>query len=153
MAGVMAAARSGDWRLLDDGRVEAAGIVLEHDEFTLAARARPGHEVAEEGGLLVALDTTIDPALANEGLARELAHRLQGLRRGAGFAINDRIAVAIGVPAELAERLEPHRAWLADELLATRLDIGPEAALASADRTEVAQIDGLEVRLAVNRAV
>jgi isoleucyl-tRNA synthetase len=152
VAGIMAAARAGDWRLLDDGRVEAAGIVLEPNEFTLTARARPGHEVAEEGELLVALDTKIDAALEAEGLARELAQRLQGLRRAAGYEISDRIEVAIGAPEELASRLEPHRAWLADELLATRLELGPGATLDGADRTEEAQLDGTAVRLALRRA-
>ena len=151
VAGVMAAARAGDWHLLDDGRVEAAGIVLEHDEFTLTARARAGHEVAEEGELLVALDTEIDAELAAEGLARELAHRLQGLRRAAGYEISDRIEVAIGASDELASRLEPHRTWLADELLATRLDLGHGATLAAADRSEETQLDGTEVRLAIRR--
>ena len=44
-----------------------------------------------EGGYMVALDTTITPDLAEEGLARELVHRIQNLRRAAGFEITDRI--------------------------------------------------------------
>ncbi|MDP9271243.1 MAG: DUF5915 domain-containing protein, partial [Chloroflexota bacterium] len=152
VAGIMASARAGDWQLLDGGRVDAAGVILEPDEFTLTARARPGHEVAEEGELLVALDTTIDADLEAEGLARELAHRLQGLRRAAGYEISDRIEVAIGTSGTLAARLEPHRAWLADELLATRLELGPEANLDRADRTEEAELDGAPLRLALRRA-
>jgi len=151
VAGIMAAARAGDWHLRGDGRVEAAGVVLEPDEFTLSARARAGHEVAEEGELLVALDTEIDAALAAEGLAREVAHRLQGLRRAAGYEISDRIEVAIGASEEFGSRLEPHRAWLADELLATRVELGPGATMPDADRSEEAQLDGTEVRLAVRR--
>ena len=54
---IMAGARSGEWQLRDDGTVEVGGVVLQPDEFELTARARPGHEVAEEGDLLVALDT------------------------------------------------------------------------------------------------
>ena len=55
---IMAGARSGEWRLRDDGTVEVGEVVLQPDEFELTARAKPGHEVAEEGDLLVALDTT-----------------------------------------------------------------------------------------------
>ena len=58
-----------------------AASSLQPDEFELTARARPGHEVAEEGDLLVALDTSLDAELEAEGLAREVAHRLQAMRR------------------------------------------------------------------------
>ena len=70
-------------------------MTLQPDEFELTARARAGHEVAEDGDLLVALDTTVDDELAAEGLAREVAHRLQALRKAAGYEISDRIAVAM----------------------------------------------------------
>ena len=96
---IMAGARSGEWRLRDDGTVEVGEVVLQPDEFELTARAKTGHEVAEEGDLLVALDTTVDDELEAEGLAREVAHRLQALRREAGFEISDRIRFAIGLPA------------------------------------------------------
>src|SRR5207245_875000 len=61
VAAVMAGARSGAWQLLPDGRVEVAGLTLEPDEFQLTARAHPGHEVAEGGDLLLALQTGLTP--------------------------------------------------------------------------------------------
>ncbi len=149
---VMAGARSGGWRLLDDGRAEVGGVTLEMDEFQLTARARPGHEVAEETDLLVALDTTLDDALAAEGLAREVAHRLQNLRKAAGYEISDRISVTIGADAATVARLTPFRAWLAEETLATSLELGTEATLADADRTEDVSLDGEMLRMAVRRA-
>jgi isoleucyl-tRNA synthetase len=149
---VMAGARSGDWRLLDDGRAEVGGVMLASDEFQLTARARPGHEVAEEGDLLVALDTQLDDALADEGLAREVAHRLQNLRKAAGYEISDRISVAIVTDSVTAERLQPFRDWLAAETLATSLDIGAEANQVQADRDEEITLDGTLLHLAVERA-
>jgi isoleucyl-tRNA synthetase len=149
---VMAGARSGKWRLLDGGRAEVGGVTLEADEFQLTARARPGHEVAEEGDLLVALDTEIDAELADEGLAREVAHRLQNLRKQAGYEISDRIAAAVsGDPASI-ERLAPHRDWLAAETLATSLDLAVDGTLSEPDRSELLTLDGAELRLAVRRA-
>ena len=47
--------------------------------------------VVEEGGLVVMVDTRITPELADEGLARELVHRLQTMRKQAGFDIADYI--------------------------------------------------------------
>jgi isoleucyl-tRNA synthetase len=149
---VMAGARSGSWDLNDDGTVSVGGVTLQPDEFELTARARPGHEVAEDGDLLVALDTAIDDELAAEGAAREVAHRLQAMRKAAGYEISDRVRVAVAADAGLSAMLAPHRAWLAAEVLATDLAIGTEAALADADRREAVRLDEGEVTLEVARA-
>ena len=149
---IMAGARSGGWTLGDDGTVEVGGVVLQPDEFELTARARPRHEVAEEGDLLVALDTGLDDELEAEGLAREVAHRLQALRRSAGYEISDRVRVSIGGDPSAIERLAPHRDWLADELLATELELASAAALDDADQRESATLDGIALELAVARA-
>jgi isoleucyl-tRNA synthetase len=152
VASIMAAARSGDWHQLEGGRVQAGSEVLEPDEFELIARARSGHELAEEGELLVALDTNLTPELEAEGLAREVGHRLQGLRKAAGYEISDRIAAVVAGDAGLVERLQGHRDWLAAELLADDLTLAPEAVLDDADRTEELPIDGGRLRIAVRRA-
>jgi isoleucyl-tRNA synthetase len=150
---VMAGARSGSWQLEEDGTVSVGGVTLQPDEFELTARARPGNEVAEDGDLLVALDTTVDDELAAEGLAREVAHRLQALRKAAGYEISDRIEVAIGgEPAALA-KLRPHGDWLAEEVLATSLEVADGATLDGAEGRETAELDGLRLDLAVRRAV
>jgi isoleucyl-tRNA synthetase len=149
---IMAAARSGDWSLNADGTVTAGGITLQPDEFELTARARAGHEVAEDGDLLVALDTTIDDELAAEGLAREVAHRLQALRRTAGYEISDRVKISVGADLATVERLAAHRDWLADELLATSVLIEPGAVLDNPDRHESVSLDGVELELSVARA-
>jgi isoleucyl-tRNA synthetase len=147
---VMAGARSGSWQLLDDGRVAVGGLELEPDEFHLTARARPGHEVAEEGDLLVALDTELTDELAAEGLAREVAHRLQNLRKTAGYEISDRVHAWIAGDEATLARLAPYRDWLADEILATELTLGGEAA--EADASAAVDVDGSHVQLALRRA-
>ena len=152
VAAVMAGARSGAWQLLPDGRVEVGGLTLEPDEFQLTARARPGHEVAEEGDLLVALETELTPELRAEGLAREVAHRLQTLRRAAGFEVSDRIVVAIGGDPDPLEQLGAHREWLASETLAVELSIAPDARLEGAHRVEEIDLDEGHLRLAIRRA-
>jgi isoleucyl-tRNA synthetase len=149
---VMAGARSGDWQLRDDGTAIVGGVVLQPDEFELTARARPGHEVAEEGDMLVALDTALDPELEAEGLAREVAHRLQAMRKSAGFEISDRVRIAVQADAAVVGRLHPHRDWLADELLATAVEVGPHASLDGADARETLELDGARFDLSVARA-
>ncbi|HUH16394.1 MAG TPA: DUF5915 domain-containing protein, partial [Methylomirabilota bacterium] len=149
---VMAGARGGDWTLHEDGTATVGGVTLQPDEFELAARARPGHEVAEDGDLLVAIDTGIDAELAAEGLAREVAHRLQAMRRDADYEISQRVRVAIAGDAALVERLAAHRDWLAAELLADSVEIGADASLEDADRREELTLEGETARLAVARA-
>jgi isoleucyl-tRNA synthetase len=148
----MAGARSGDWRLLPDGGAEVGGVVLASDEFQLTARARPGHEVAEEGDLLVALDTQLTPELESEGLAREVAHRLQGLRKAAGLEVSDRVVASISGDTSLLAQLSAHRDWLAEEILAIDLQVSAEADLGpSATVEEVALTEG-RLRLGLRRA-
>jgi isoleucyl-tRNA synthetase len=149
---IMAGARSGEWRLTDDGRVETGGVTLAPDEFQLTARGRPGHEVAEEGDVLVALDTELTPELEAEGLAREVAHRLQNMRKAAGYEISDRIVVAVSGDAATVGRLAPFRDWLAAETLAVELQLAPDATLDGADRSEEAELDGSSLTLSVRRA-
>ncbi len=133
VARIMAAVRAGDWSLTDDGGAVAGGIRLEADEFTLTARAKAGHEIADDGDLLVALDTAVDEELAAEGLAREVAHRLQNLRKSAGLEVSDRIEVSVTAPPDQAVGLAPHQAWLGDETLAVSVRIGPDADLPEAE--------------------
>ncbi|MEA2650694.1 MAG: isoleucyl-tRNA synthetase [Chloroflexota bacterium] len=149
---IMAGVRSGDWRLNDDGTAAVGDVTLRPDEFQLTARARPGHEVAEDGDLLVALDTTLDDELAAEGVAREVAHRLQAMRKAAGFEISDRVDVAVAGDHATIDRLRPFQGWLADELLASSVELGPEAVVAAADADEQLELDGVSLRLSVARA-
>jgi isoleucyl-tRNA synthetase len=153
---IMAGARGGEWRANADGTATVAGIVLQADEFELTARARPGHEVAEDGDLLVALDTALDEELEAAGFAREVAHRLQALRREPGLEISDSVVVSIGLAADAAARLEPHLPWLRGELLATEMSVGlsadlPGTAGGPGTRASV-ELDGETVELAVARA-
>ena len=149
---IMAGARGGDWRLLPDGGAEVGGVTLAPDEFQLTARARPGHEVAEADDLLVALDTQLTPELGAEGLAREVAHRLQGLRKASGFEVSDRVVASIDGSPELTALLVPHQDWLAAEILAIELTIGQQTDPGPGASTEDVALPEGKLRLGVRRA-
>ena len=57
----------------------------------IAAYTAPGFESNEDGGYWVAIDKTITLELADEGLVREVVHRIQNMRKDAGFEIADYI--------------------------------------------------------------
>ncbi|MDQ3344972.1 MAG: isoleucine--tRNA ligase [Chloroflexota bacterium] len=149
---IMAGVRSGNWRANDDGTATVGEVTLQPDEFQLTARGRPGHEVAEDGDLLVALDTMLDDELTAEGLAREVAHRLQAMRKTAGHQISDRVRVAIAADPGTIERLLPHREWLADELLADSVELASDAVIPDATGTENLELEGAVLRLSVGRS-
>ena len=116
----------------------------------LSAHLPEGAALAEdESGLAVGLDTRITPELADEGLAREIVHRIQNLRKAAGFDIADRIVVYYEGWDRLQEVFERHGAYVREETLAEELvrtaAPPPDAA------TEEQRVDGQTVRLAVKR--
>jgi len=116
---VAAAVRRGEFRELPDGRVEAAGCVLEADEVTRRFVAQ-GAAVAAEGGLVVVLDLAVDDALAREGLARELSRTVQDLRKRARLSYGDRIVLGVVGASDLVDAmLADHGPWLAEQCLAT----------------------------------
>jgi len=59
---------------------------------TAAELEKPGYAVMSEGDLSVAVSTVITPELELEGMAREIVHRIQTMRKSAGFEIADYIA-------------------------------------------------------------
>ncbi len=62
-------------------------------------------------------------ALLEEGLAREVARRLQQTRKELGLRLTDRVSVTIGAEGVLRRALSARRATLAKDLLAESLEI------------------------------
>ena len=114
------------------------------------AAAGEGHVLAEDdSGYAVAVDTRLTPELADEGVARELVHRLQNLRKAAGLEISDRIVAYHGDSERVAAVLAAHGDYVRAETLADELVAGdpPDGATA-----EQVKIEGAEVTLAVRKA-
>jgi isoleucyl-tRNA synthetase len=116
---VMAAARSGDYRIEPDGSVTLAGVTLAADEVEVQATPRPGTAVAEHDGLVVILDTQLTPDLLAEGDARELQRAIQDLRKTAALELDDRIDLWVHGLTGAAER---HLPTVAAETLAVVVD-------------------------------
>ncbi|MEM7245856.1 MAG: isoleucine--tRNA ligase [Acidobacteriota bacterium] len=130
--------------LRDGGTVPVDGGEIELDDVLVERAPRGGVVIEAEGPLTVALDTQLDDALRMEGTCREVVSRLQRLRKDGGLEITDRVAVVLGSSDEaLRTAMKTHREYIADEVLATSLEIGESASGESLD------IDGrpLEVEL------
>ena len=128
--------------------VEIEGYSLEPDEVLVTGTDLEGFSVASEGGYTVAVTTSVSPELALEGLARELVHRIQNMRRSAGFDIADYIVTCYQGSAELDEVMAAHGDYVRQETLSRQvLKEHP----AEGAYTETQKIDGLEVTLGVKR--
>ena len=97
---------------------------LELDDLTIIRRASGSLVVQEQHGFFAAIDPEITPALRAEGVAREVISRVQRMRKEAGLAVSDRIRLWVSGDASVRDAAETHRAWIADEVLATALVIG-----------------------------
>src|SRR5262249_38677814 len=85
----LAALRRGECSLHGDGSVEAGGQRLAPDEVHVSLTPRPGYAAAEAEGVTVALETALTADLLAEGRAREVIHRIQTMRKDAGFQVED----------------------------------------------------------------
>jgi isoleucyl-tRNA synthetase len=157
---------------LDPGRVAAAvrngggpelGIsvagrehVLRAEDVILTMRAPEGFAVEREGAHAVALDLTIDEDLRREGRAREIVHAVQGARKNAGLAVEDRIELALDGDPALLDAAAAHHDHIAGETLAVELRPGGRPptggpAAAEMDYSEQTEIDGLALEIALRR--
>ncbi|MFX1416156.1 MAG: DUF5915 domain-containing protein, partial [Promethearchaeota archaeon] len=83
--------------------------------------AKEGFSTASEGSYLAALTTELTKELELEGLAREVVRRVQNLRKSADLDVTERIEVQYSSSKRLAEAVDFHRAYIAEETLATSM--------------------------------
>jgi len=100
------------------------------------------------GVYLVAIPTEIPPELKAEGMAREIVHRLQTMRRSAGFDIADYITTCYRGDAYITGVMTDFTAYIKQETLSRELVQGaPEEDVF----TESYKLGGHEVLLGVKR--
>ncbi len=127
----------------------ASQVTLAPAELLVETVPLAGYAVAQESGLQVALDTTLDEELRREGLARDLVRAVQEARKNAGLSLNDRIALYVAPNAELAAALATWGDYLRSETLATtlRLETPPPSAY-----LEPVELDGVTAQIGLLRS-
>jgi isoleucyl-tRNA synthetase len=132
--GVLKAAKAGDWEQEPDGgavvvRTPDGPVPLEPTEYeltTVVSAGDDGEQVAAAvlpGGGVVVLATALDDALIAEGRARDVVRAVQDARKAAGLDVSDRVRLTLGVPAGWRAAVEEHRDLIAEETLATALEL------------------------------
>jgi len=109
------------------GEVMGENVQLSPEDFEIRAEDIPGWLVASEGGLTVALDSTISEELRYEGIARELINRVQNLRKDSGLEVTDRIQLTLETSPEIQEAIARNQDYVCNEVLATAITFGAPA--------------------------
>lgn len=112
---------------LSDGGIT---ITMSGDEVTIDSidvvfeRELPERYIlVEEGETQLLLDKRIDKRLREMGLVREIAHRIQVLRKEAGFDVTDRIILSFeDNGSQLSEVMKKNRLEISSEVLATKME-------------------------------
>jgi isoleucyl-tRNA synthetase len=132
---------------LDDG---GPAVDLDPEEVEVRTHGREGYAVAEDKGVIVAVDVTLSPELVREGLARDLVRRIQALRKEADFQLDDRIITYYDTSGELAAVFDEWAGYIQAETLSVELSPGPVPD--QAQRQETAKIGEHMLSLGVKRA-
>jgi isoleucyl-tRNA synthetase len=127
--------------------VDEQEVVLGPEELLVEPKEREGYALVREGSLAVALSTELDEELINEGLVRELIHKVQNLRREKGFEIEETISVTLGGSPRVVGLLRgPWGDYFKAEVLARELKLDDEIDRAPSD-FDNASVDGEELRI------
>ena len=129
-------------------RVKVGEFDLETGEVHFTTSDKQGYAVARGADYTVAVTTEVSPELALEGLARELVHRIQSMRREAGFDIADHIVTYYEGGEKLDEVVGTHGDYVRQETLSRQVlnEAAPEGVY-----SETHKVDGVEVVLGVEK--
>src|SRR5262249_19120923 len=128
--------------------VNGAPVIVSREDVTISAQSIEGWLVESAEGLTVALDTSLTPALVNEGLAREFVNRVQNMRKDAGLSVTDRIRIYFESSGRLSDAISEMSAYIQSETLATQMTNGRD----SAEHWEKWEIDGEPCSIGISKA-
>ncbi|HEX7378552.1 MAG TPA: DUF5915 domain-containing protein, partial [Pirellulales bacterium] len=113
-------------RLEAEGKVTlelAAGpVVLDASDIQVRLQAKPGWAAAQGSRAVVVVSTELTEQLITEGIARELVHSIQNLRKETGCDFTDRIMLAIVTEApDILRAIDDFEDYIQSETLAVRI--------------------------------
>ena len=111
--------QTGSYTLTIDGK--ELGITT--DDVIISSQDIPGLLVANNKGITVALDITMDETLIEEGIARELVNRIQNIRKDSGLEVTDRIRLSITKHAKISAAIATNNKYICEETLADEIVI------------------------------
>jgi isoleucyl-tRNA synthetase len=126
--------------------VDGETVRVGPDDLFIQEEGLAGYVTMSERDAMLALRIELDGGLVREGLARELINRIQNLRKQAGLAVSDRIALYVAGDAEVEAALTAHRERICEDTLAETVASSPEGLREKAHY----EIDGHPVVIALD---
>ena len=127
--------------------LDGGALTITKDDILIERTPRPGLAVAAADGFVVALDTTLDKALIQEGLAREFVNKVQNLRKAADLDIADRIELRLAAGDIVQEAILAFSDYVKGEVLADQMDWVTGEAVAG----ETVDLNGHACTVAIRR--
>jgi isoleucyl-tRNA synthetase len=125
-------------------------LTTEKHELVVGMEATQQHAVVVEGSNSVAVFTPITLELEAEGIAREIAHRVQSMRKTAGYEITDHIIFYYDASANFVQSISAFADYIRQEILADDIeDYVPE----SVDVKEEHRINDYIITMGIKKVV
>ncbi len=120
---------------------------ISREDVEIISKEISGYKVANEGKITVALDINISETLRDEGIARELVSKLQGLRKELDLNLTDKISVKIVDNNYLKSAINQFKTYICSEILATNISLVAELS----DAIEVL-VDEISIKVTIEKA-
>ncbi|MDR0941047.1 MAG: isoleucine--tRNA ligase, partial [Bacteroidales bacterium] len=145
-ATIFALEKSGSYSFDIEGTTVEIGL----PDVEIISEDIPGWQVANEGNITVAIDTTITPELLHEGIAREFVNRIQNLRKESGFDVTDIIDLYVQKHNFVNEAIEKYKNYIASETLCTSVTVVESVTVA---HKKMIEIEDVQLEIGIQKSV
>ncbi|HRP02464.1 MAG TPA: isoleucine--tRNA ligase [Candidatus Kapabacteria bacterium] len=98
--------------------IDSKNYEISLEDIEIQSEDLEGWLVATENGITVALDTTLNQNLINEGIAREFVSKIQSIRKDSNFEVIDKIKVTYTADDDIAIAIDSMQDYIKSEVLA-----------------------------------
>lgn len=101
--------------------IDGDELEITTEDVLINSQDIPGLLVANNKGITVALDITMNDALIEEGIARELVNRIQNIRKDSGLEVTDRIQLSIAKHEKIDRAIASNKTYICEETLTDKI--------------------------------
>jgi len=104
-----------------EGSVEIEGFTLTSADIEILTENIEGWIVESSGNITIALDTTLDEKLIEEGIVREFINRIQNYRKNNDFDVSDKIKITIRTTEKILDIVKNNFNIICNEIGCTEI--------------------------------
>ena len=97
------------------------GFTISREDIEILTENITGWIVDTDKNLTIAVDTTLDESLINEGITREFINRVQNFRKSNGFDINDKVEIFVKAEGDFLNAILDNKGYINSETLSENL--------------------------------